>query len=63
MTYNFDPDAWLSARFAVLDQRLREGELTEVEFESERAELDRRYQEMVDRLDGTYQIPSNREAD
>ena len=60
MTYNFDPDAWLAARLAVLDERHRRGELASADLDRERTELDRRYQEMLDRLDGSYQIPSSR---
>ena len=63
MTYNFDPDAWLAARLALLEERSRRGELDPSELERERNDLDRRYQEMLDRLDGSYQIPSSRTED
>ncbi len=63
MTYNFDPDTWFAARLAVLEERLRRGDLTPADLDRERTELDRRYQEMLDRLDGSYQIPSSRVLD
>ena len=63
MTYNFDPDAWLAARLVLLDERVRRGELDPADLERERTDLDRRYREMLDRLDGSYQIPSSRTTD
>jgi hypothetical protein len=58
MTYNFDPDRWLEAHRAVLEARRDRGEIAGIAFETEMAELDRRYEEMVSRLDGTFEIPS-----
>ena len=64
MTYNFDPDRWLEAHRAALEARHQRGEVDDAELSLELAELDRRYEEMVARLDGTYQIPSDElEAD
>ena len=57
MTYNFDPDRWYDNELAVLKERLRTGELDAQKYEAAVADLDRRYDEMVDRLDGSYQIP------
>ena len=57
MTYNFDPDRWYESHHAVLSGRRDRGELDELAFEVELADLDRRYEEMLERLDGTYQIP------
>jgi hypothetical protein len=57
MTYNFDPDRWYDNELAVLKQRRKAGELNDQEYEQAVADLDRRYDEMVDRLDGSYQIP------
>ncbi|MCG6949628.1 MAG: hypothetical protein LJE93_12020 [Acidobacteria bacterium] len=57
MTYNFDPDRWLEAHRAALDARRDRGEVDEGEYRAELRELDRRYEEMVARLDGTYEIP------
>ena len=57
MTYNFDPDRWYESHRAVLEGRRDRGELDDRAFDAEVADLDRRYQEMLDRLDGTYEIP------
>ena len=57
MTYNFDPDRWLETHLAALEARRDRGEIDEHTFEAKKLELDRRYEEMVARLDGTYEIP------
>ncbi len=58
MTYNFDPERWLEAHRAVLEGRRDRGEIDEATVEAEILELDRRFDEMVARLDGTYEIPA-----
>lgn len=58
MTYNFDPDTWLAANRAALEARRDRGEFSDAELQAEFEDLDRRYDEMVARLDGTYEIPS-----
>jgi hypothetical protein len=60
MTYNFDPEGWLERNRAALDARLDRGEIDDADHRTALAELDRRYEEMVARLDGTYVIPSSR---
>jgi hypothetical protein len=57
MTYNFDPDRWYEREREMLDARHRVGEISEQEYKNILSELDRRYDEMLDRLDGTYQVP------
>ena len=57
MTYNFDPDRWYDNELAVLKERRRTGELNAREYDAAVDDLERRYNEMVDRLDGSYQIP------
>ena len=57
MTYNFDPDRWYEREREMLDARHREDEIGEQEYKKALSELDRRYDEMLDRLDGTYQVP------
>jgi len=57
MTYNFDPDKWYDIERELLEGRLRKGEISEQAFIRAVEELDRRYDEMLDRLDGSYQIP------
>jgi hypothetical protein len=57
MTYNFDPDRWYEDERAILDARYKAEEISEPEYKDAVSELDRRYDEMIDRLDGTYQVP------
>ena len=56
MTYNFDPDTWYANERSHLDRQLRKGVLGDDDFEAAVADLDRRYEEMIDRLDGTYSV-------
>jgi hypothetical protein len=60
VTYNFDPDRWFEAHRAVLEARRDRGEIDDSEFAAALIELDRRYEEMLTRLDGTYEIPPDR---
>jgi hypothetical protein len=60
VTYNFDPDRWLEAHRAALEARRDRGDLDEAAFGVACAELDRRYEELVARLDGTYEIPASK---
>ena len=57
MTYNFDPDRWYDNELEVLRECRKAGELNDQEYEQAVADLNRRYDEMVERLDGSYQIP------
>ncbi len=57
MTYNFDPDRWYENERAVLEFRYKAGGMNEEEFRRALDDLSLRYEEMLDRLDGTYQIP------
>ena len=58
MTYNFDPDRWFEAHRAVLEACRDRGEIDDTELEAELLELDQRHEEIVARLDGTYEIPA-----
>ena len=58
MTYNFDPDRWYENHLRLLDNRREKGEIDDEQYRCEREDLDRRYEEMLRRLDGTYAIPS-----
>jgi len=60
MTYNFDPDRWYDNELAMIRDRHRRGEISEEELEEEIQDLDRKYDEMWQRLDGSYQIPRGR---
>ena len=62
MTYNFDPDRWLETHRAATEARHARGEIDEVTLAAELLDLDRRYEEMVSRLDGTYEIPPSRSS-
>ena len=50
MTYNFDPDRWYENELAVLKALYKAGELSAQEYEEVVNDLDRRYDEMLDRL-------------
>jgi len=56
MTYNFDPDRWYQNERAAIESRHRSGEICQQAYEEAIQDLDRRYDEMLDRLNGTYQI-------
>ena len=57
MTYNFDPDQWYENERAALELRYREGGLNQGELQEALSRLETRYEDMVKRLDGTYQLP------
>jgi hypothetical protein len=57
VTYNFNPDRWYDNERLAIDERFRSGKMKTPEYKDAIENLDRRYDEMVDRLDGTYQIP------
>lgn len=57
MTYNFDPERWREMHEIALRARHDRGELTAEQLAHELAELERRSEEMLARLDGTYQLP------
>jgi len=58
MTYNFDAERWLQDQRALLEAQRGRGELNEEELARALDELDRRYEEMVARLDGSFQLPT-----
>jgi hypothetical protein len=51
MTYNFDPDRWYENQRRVVDLRRERGELDDVRYQAELDDLERRYDEMQNRLD------------
>ena len=63
MTYNFDPDRWYDNERLAIDERFRSGSMSAREYEDAIDDLDCRFDEMLDRLDGTYQISANRPDD
>ncbi len=56
MTYNFDPDRWYDNELRALELSLKRGEISKASFQKALEDLDQRYEQMIDRLDGTYQI-------
>ena len=57
MTYNFDAEKWYADRREWLERRREAGELDLQAYEAAIADLDRRYEEMVSRLDGSFTLP------
>jgi hypothetical protein len=57
MTYNFDPDRWYDDERGMLEARFKAEEISPQEYQDALCELDRRYDEMLKGLNGTYQIP------
>ena len=56
MTYNFDADAWFERQRTVLHARRDRGELDDATLAAALADLEQRYDEMVARLDNTFQV-------
>jgi hypothetical protein len=57
MTYNFDPDRWYDDEYGLLEQALKQGRMTAAEFDRRVEALSAKYDDMLARLDGTYQLP------
>jgi hypothetical protein len=57
MTYNFDPDRWYDDEYRLLELALKKGRITPAEFDHRVEALSGKYDDMITRLDGTYQIP------
>jgi hypothetical protein len=56
MTYNFDPDKWYESELAYLDTRMKSGKISKEEFIRAIEKLEKQYEEIWKRLDGSYQI-------
>lgn len=56
MTYNFDPDRWLEDQQRLLEMRRARGELGEDAYLEALRDVERRYDALVARLDGTFQL-------
>lgn len=57
VTYNFDAERWLARQLELVADRHRRGELDEEACRREREAIELRYEQMLDRLDGTFQLP------
>jgi len=57
MTYNFDPERWYENEYSALEVLHKKGRISDNEFEKALSDLLTRYEEMLSRLDGTYQLP------
>jgi hypothetical protein len=62
MTYNFDPDRWYENQRALLDARRADGTLDEAAFAEALDDLERRYEEMVERIGRSFQLPGGDEG-
>lgn len=58
MTYNFDPDRWYDDEYAAIEYQYSQGKVTRDERTRALADLEKRYEDMVKRLDGTFQVRS-----
>jgi hypothetical protein len=63
VTYNFDPERWYDNERLAIEGDFQSGKLNAREYQAAIDDLDDRYDEMVDRLDGTYQLPTQRSND
>ncbi len=60
MTYNFDPDKWYDNELYLLQSKLKTDEITQNEYDETVEILDKKFEEMWKRLDGTYQAALSR---
>ncbi len=60
MTYNFDADRWYENQRMVLEQRRARGEITAARFEEELERLGERYDDMLQRLSGPFELPTKK---
>jgi len=58
MTYNFDPERWRADQLMKLESELGAGKLSKDDFEKAVADVERRHERMLTRLDSTYHLPS-----
>jgi hypothetical protein len=57
MTYNFDPERWHQNEYSALVTLYKNIEITDSEYKEQSSILQKRYEEMSSRWDGTYQLP------
>ena len=56
MTYNFDPDKWYDNELFLIQSKLKNGAISQDEYDEAVEILDTKLNEMWERLDGSYQI-------
>jgi len=57
VTYNFDAEKWYENQVALLEGRRHRGELDDAAFAAALEDLGRRYEEMTDRLNRSFELP------
>ena len=57
MSYNFDPDKWYEVQKLFIESRRTSGAIDKATSERLLEELERRYEDIVRRLDNTFQFP------
>jgi hypothetical protein len=57
MTYNFDPARWYDNERSAIEATRKMENWSDEEYEMALENLEERYEEMIRRLDGTYQLP------
>ena len=62
MTYNFDPDRWYEDERRRINLRHQDGELDQAAYEAALEDLERRYEGLLVRLDGAFQLPRRGDA-
>ncbi len=56
MTYNFDPDRWFEMQRRALEARRDKGEIDQAAYQDALDALERRYEEMLARLDKPFEL-------
>ena len=57
MTYNFDPDQWYENQRRLLEAQHRDGRIDEATLTARLEELERKYEEMLQRLNKPFELP------
>jgi hypothetical protein len=57
MTYNFDPERWYDNERDAIERAHRAGRLDRAAYEAALDRLQQRFDDLWDRLDGSYQLP------
>lgn len=63
MTYNFDPDRWYDNQRALLEHRRECGEIDAAQYDEELERLGQRYDQMLERLNGPFDLPGGNRTD